>query len=153
PLAAAKNKPELPPPAAQKVDFLVDVQPIFASHCLICHGPDKQESKYRLDQKAVAFKGGELGEAPIVPGKSAESPLIRVVAGADDNFVMPPKGARLSAAQVGILRAWIDQGAEWPKEADGQVKLVTRHWSFQKVADVSPPALDDEFVANPIDAF
>src|SRR5262245_35737200 len=70
----------LPPAANRAVDFVRDVQPLFAAHCYQCHGPDKQEAQFRLDVKSVALRGGELGPA-IIPGKSAESLLIQAVAG------------------------------------------------------------------------
>src|SRR5256885_11468493 len=107
---------DLPAPAAGAVDFAKDVQPIFAQHCYECHGEKKQKSDYRLDDRANAMKGGEVGKTPIVIGKSAESPLILRVAGMDPDEVMPPKGEKLTTVQVGVLRAWIDQGAKWPDE-------------------------------------
>ena len=61
-----------------KVDFAKDVRPLFEKHCYECHGPKKQESGYRLDVKAAALKGGDVGRA-IVPGKSSESLLIQAV--------------------------------------------------------------------------
>src|SRR5258705_139393 len=70
----------LPQPAKRKIDFVKDIQPIFAENCYGCHGPRKQEAQFRLDHKATALRGGELGPA-IVPGKSAESLLIQFVGG------------------------------------------------------------------------
>src|SRR5215216_1759696 len=105
---------KLPPAADRKVDFTKDVQPIFAAACYSCHGDKKQLSSFRLDRKTDALRGGENVKG-IVPGKSAESPLIHYVAGLQPEMKMPPKGARLTAEQVGILRAWIDQGADWPE--------------------------------------
>src|SRR5687767_3324637 len=106
----------LPPAADQAVDFARDIQPIFAGHCLSCHGAEKQESDYRLDAKALALAGGSLGR-DIVPGDSAASRLVQYVAGVnEDKIVMPPEGDRLSAEQIGLLRAWIDQGAAWPDD-------------------------------------
>ena len=102
---------ELPPPVARPVDFAADVEPIFAKSCYQCHGPKKQKSDYRLDDKDSALKGGSIGGG-IVPGKSADSLLIHYVAGIDEETQMPPKGPPLTAGQVGILRAWIDQGAK-----------------------------------------
>ena len=109
------------PAATRKIDFVKDVQPILAAKCLDCHGAKKQESAYRLDHNASALRGGDLGRA-IVPGKSNESPLIRYVAGLDPDIKMPPEGERLTAEQIAILRAWIDQGAEWPDSASIELK-------------------------------
>ncbi|MDE2715346.1 MAG: hypothetical protein OSB74_13370, partial [Verrucomicrobiota bacterium] len=111
---------ELPPPAKHKVDFVKEILPIFKKHCVKCHGPDKQKSDYRIDVKARAFEGGEMGEA-IIPGKSAESPLVHFISGLDEEVVMPPKGDLLGDKTVGLIRAWIDQGADWPDDAGAQV--------------------------------
>src|SRR5437879_8345320 len=110
----------LPAPANRKVDFEKDIQPIFQKSCYECHGEKKQEAQFRLDSKDIALAGGELGPA-IVPGKSAESLLVRAVAGAKEDLLMPKEGERLTAEQVGLLRAWIDQGAAWPESASVKV--------------------------------
>src|SRR5512141_1536543 len=101
----------LPPAATTKVEFARDIEPLLAKRCYACHGPQQQMSGLRLDQKDAALKGGAAGK-DIVPGKSADSRLIHRVAGVDNKF-MPPVGAHLTAAEVGLLRAWIDQGVEW----------------------------------------
>jgi hypothetical protein len=111
----------LPPPAAHAVDFAAEVWPLIEKHCLRCHGPKRQKSELRLDSRDRVLKGGLLGTA-VVPGDSAKSPLIRYVAGADEEIVMPPEGERLDAAAVGILRAWIDQGASWPAAAEAAIE-------------------------------
>src|SRR5687768_15194854 len=111
--AAEVDPAKLPEAMGRAVDFARDVRPIFAARCVECHGREKQKSGYRLDARAHAMKGGDLGVAPVVAGDSARSPLIHYVAGVHPDVTMPPKGERLSAEQVGVLRAWIDQGARW----------------------------------------
>src|SRR4051812_24256553 len=101
---------ELPALASRKVDFQNDIQPIFAKHCYGCHGEQKQKNGYRLDVKSVALTGGEHHAPNIIPGKSQESHLIQFVAGLDKEIVMPAKGERLNPDEIGLLRAWIDQG-------------------------------------------
>src|SRR2546430_8049148 len=114
---AAKVENKLPPPVDRKIDFVKDIQPIFANNCYECHGPKKQEHDLRLDQKTTAFKGGESGPA-FVAGKSAESLLIHAVAGLKADLArMPKKRDPLTSEQIGLLRAWIDQGAIWPENA------------------------------------
>ena len=108
------DKATLPAAATRTVDYTKDVQPILSRHCYECHGPDIQESSFRLDQKGAALRGGDSGDKPLVPGKSAESPLIKAVAGQLPDLKMPPKGDRLTAEEIGILRAWVDQGLSWP---------------------------------------
>lgn len=112
---AQPARAELPPPAKRKVDFRKDVEPLFRSHCIRCHGAARVEAGFRLDRRDDALNGGDSGPAFIVK-KSDESLLIKLVAGVDPDVLMPPEGDKLSDEQIGILRAWIDQGADWPKE-------------------------------------
>lgn len=100
--------------AAAKVDFAKDIAPIFEKSCVECHGAEKQKGKLRLDTKEATFKGGENGDA-VVAGKPDKSDAYRRVMlpkGHDD--IMPPKGDPLSKAQQDLIKAWIEQGAEWP---------------------------------------
>ena len=108
------DESKLPPAATNKVDFVRDIKPIFDNTCLRCHGPQKPKSGFRLDTRAAALKGGDDG-VDIQPGNSAKSPLIHYVAGLVSDMMMPPegKGDPLTKEQVGLLRAWIDQGVEW----------------------------------------
>jgi len=142
-------------PAARAVDFEKDVRPIFQRHCLKCHGPKKQESKLRLDQRASMIRGGESGEPAILPGTGAKSFLIDVVTGKDPDLKMPPKGKPLSAREIATLRAWIDAGAKMPADLSGNGPAITKtdHWSFRPVKSVKPPASKTAWVVNPIDAF
>src|SRR5215213_2486642 len=100
--------------AAEAPDFSRDVRPIFERHCLKCHGPEKQKGGLRFDVKEGAFKAGESGERPIVPKRASESRLIKLVTSLKDDEWMPPKGQRLAAAELDVLRRWIDAGANWP---------------------------------------
>jgi hypothetical protein len=138
------------------VEFAKEVQPILQRRCYECHGPDKQKSGFRLDRAEAALRGGDNG-VDIVIGKSAESPLIQYVARLVPDKEMPPKGDPLTSDEVGILRAWIDQGAKWPSST-----VVTASadplewWSLQPLARLSPPqpaSLPAEWVENPIDRF
>jgi hypothetical protein len=137
-LASPLRAAELPPAAEQKIDFARDIRPLLSQHCWSCHGEKKQESGLRLDRKASALHGGDDGKVLVV-GKSAESRLIKYVAGLDAEHRMPPEGEGelLSAASVGLLRAWIDQGLHWP--ASAEVAAKTTHWAYQPIRRVAPP--------------
>lgn len=114
--AAASDS--LPAPANQVIDYHKDIAPLFQEHCIDCHGAEKPKSDYRLDNRADAIGSGSEGGA-IVVGDSAGSLLVRLITGTDDNFdIMPPKGDPLTAEQVGLIRAWIDQGAVWEGSGD-----------------------------------
>ncbi len=112
--AAELDASKLPPPAKVQVEFDRDIKPIFEQSCWRCHGPERPRSHFRLDNRESALKGGDNG-IDIVPGDSAKSPLIHYVARLVIDMEMPPpgKGAPLMPEQVGLLRAWIDQGTAW----------------------------------------
>jgi mono/diheme cytochrome c family protein len=133
-LAAPSRSPAVKPPA-KAVDFDRDVKPIFAKHCVSCHGPEKRRSGLRLDQKT----GGDSGKA-IVPGKSAESLLITLVSHDDADSRMPPKGERLTAAEIAILRTWIDQGAKWPDDGSALADPAD-WWSFKPLRRTAVPEI------------
>ena len=109
PFAAAQIK--LPPAASRKVDYKQDIQPLLAQKCYSCHGPEVQQAGMRLDLRQNALRGGDYG--PVIKiGDSAASKLIRRVVDGDGGLQMPPTGP-LSEDEIGLLRAWIDQGAEF----------------------------------------
>jgi uncharacterized membrane protein len=114
--ADASTAALLPPPAEKSgISFETDIKPIMEASCTKCHGEEKQKAGLRLDSREAVLAGAD-GEAVIVLGKSAESELVLVVAKAtkDEDEWMPPPGKAddLTPAEVGLLRAWIDQGAK-----------------------------------------
>lgn len=107
------------PPAASKtgVTYEKDIKAIFDKSCAKCHSGDKAKGKLHMDSLEGVLKGGKDGKA-VVAGKVGESPLLFAVAhvGDEDDF-MPPKGnkaniAPLTKDQVGLIRAWVEQGAK-----------------------------------------
>ena len=144
----------LPPVARKKIDFNKDIKPILAKHCVGCHGPKKQESGLRVDSHDRTLAGGDRGVAFEI-GNSATSLLIRYVGGLDPDITMPPEGDLLSKTQVGLLRAWIDQGAKWPKGITiGGPELA--HWAYAPLKRPPTPKLPKHLAARvltPVDAF
>lgn len=157
--ASEKDSAVLPPPANRKVDFVKDIRPILASKCYACHGPNQQNNQLRWDVKAIATKGGISGPA-FQPGKSAESLVVRLVGGLQPGLVMPLKGERLSSTEVGLLRAWIDQGAAWPEGLDPKgfdpkgYAAQSTHWAYRPLARaVAPKVKGSSWARTPIDSF
>jgi mono/diheme cytochrome c family protein len=141
------------PESPDKVDFAKDIQPILEKSCYACHGPKQQMAGLQLDSKKLAFDGGQSGKA-IVPGKSAESHLYQRVAGIGDQARMPMGGQPLDAAQIVLIRAWIDQGAEWPEGVGTGAAEVKKHWAFIAPQGPEIPKVSNEkWVINPIDRF
>ena len=103
---------QLPAPASHPIDFAKEIQPILETSCTKCHGHGKEKGGFRIDTRETFLKGGDTGPAVVI-GKSAESLLVELVMGFDPELVMPQKGSKLKPDQIGLLRAWIDQGAKW----------------------------------------
>ncbi|AMV28311.1 Planctomycete cytochrome C [Gemmata sp. SH-PL17] len=128
------------------VDFERDVKPIFAKHCVSCHGAEKSKGGLRLDRKADALQGGDSGKA-IAPGKSANSLLIELVTSDAADRRMPPKKPQLTAAEIATLKRWIDGGAKWPDDGSATANPAD-WWSFKPLKKSAVPG-----DANPIDHF
>lgn len=144
----------LPEPVAGPVRFLEDIEPLFAARCQACHGAEQQMNGLRLDRRAEALRGGYAGPV-IVPGDSARSKLVLMVAGGVDGKVMPPTGEPLNDSEIGMLRAWIDKGADWPEPAPAERATPgIDHWAFSPVQRPTPPEVTGEaWVRNSIDRF
>ena len=155
--ASAAEVPRLPEPASSVVDFQRDIRPIFQQRCVTCHGTSTQTNGLRLDDRNAALRGGYSGRA-ILPHQSAESPLIHRVASSQEGFRMPPAGPVVTRREVGLLRAWIDQGAPWtPREVPekpGHLAASDEHWAFQMIRRPKPPEVEQaDWVGNAIDQF
>ena len=101
-----------------KVDFRRDVQPVLKQFCIDCHGPSLQMNSFRLDRRRDALRGGTI--AVIAPGSSESSRFYLKLIGSQYGPQMPPTGP-LRPEHIAVLKAWIDQGAEWPDEASGEL--------------------------------
>jgi mono/diheme cytochrome c family protein len=141
----------LTPAATKKIDFRTDIYPLLKDHCFSCHQGAKASSGYRLDLRSELL--GETNGKPLVKmGHGAESRLIQVVAGMVPGKIMPRKGPRLNVRQIGLLRAWIDQGLAWDEQLLPALPL-SDHWAFQPVRRPPVPGLKHGLVRNPIDSF
>ncbi len=112
--AADVDVSKLPPAATQTgITFDKDIKPIFEKSCIKCHGPEKKKGDLRVDSLEATLKGGENGPN-VVKGNSAKSTLVHSIARLTEDEAMPPegKGEPLTKEQIGLVRAWIDQGAK-----------------------------------------
>lgn len=132
---------------AAPVDFNRDVKPILAENCFACHGPDEgsRQANLRLDRAAAAMSETESGAQAIVPGDPDASELIARIESADEDTRMPPVDSQksLTEAQKQVLRAWIEQGADYAE-----------HWSFVKPRRSEPPqAQNSSWPRNELDGY
>jgi cytochrome c553 len=146
-------------PSATDFEFFEKrVRPVLVQHCLECHG-EKRKGNLRLDSRAAAIAGGDLGPA-VVPGKVKESLLLEAISYKDEFFQMPPT-KKLSDTQIADLTEWVRRGAPWPGDEaaapvkrDGEMvfsERQTSHWAWQPL--LQPPVPESPPGTNPIDAF
>ena len=100
------------------VTYLTYIKPIFETSCVKCHSGDKPKARLHMDTLEGVLKGTKQGKI-LTPGDSANSFIIKSVAHAvkDTDAWMPPMHNKagilpLTPAQIGLIRAWIDQGAK-----------------------------------------
>ncbi len=137
----------LPKSFGAPVDFNRDVRPILSDHCFACHGFDeaKRKAGLRLDGREDATRGGKSGKPAITTGKPDQSEVYRRIVTQDADDHMPPAefGKPLNAAQVEVLKRWIEEGAEFKG-----------HWAFESPArPMLPQVKQSSWPRNGIDYF
>jgi mono/diheme cytochrome c family protein len=108
---------DLPLQADRTIDFTKDIQPLLEAACVKCHAKGKSKGGFSIESRELFLNGGDSGPGAEI-GKSAESIVVKLLASDDPDERMPKKGTRWSPDQIGLLRAWIDQGAKWPADVD-----------------------------------
>lgn len=98
--------------ASGAVDFSHQIVPIIREHCAECHTGDKKKGGLSMNDRKSLLDGSENGPV-VIAGQSAKSSLIEAVTSTDPDVQMPPKGKRLPAEQVALLKQWIDEGLVW----------------------------------------
>ncbi len=127
--------------AGAQVEFNRDIRPILSDRCYTCHGPDASNRKTPLrfdtEQGATQDLGGRVA---IAAGDPEKSTIIERITSDDPIRRMPPSyegHSRLSEREIGLIRRWVEQGAEWQS-----------HWSF--VTPTRPPLPDVKDQAWPV---
>jgi hypothetical protein len=135
---------------SRRLDFNQDVQPILASRCFSCHGPDPEMRKagLRLDLAEWAMKKREGHPDAIVAGHPEKSELVKRIQSKDPKYLMPQaehgEAKPMRADEIAILKEWIKQGA-----------VYRPHWAFEVPARPAVPhhSASNGEGENPIDNF
>jgi hypothetical protein len=142
-----------------EINFKESIAPLLVMNCIECHNSSVTKGNLNLETLAFALKGGDEGKA-IVLGKPEESQLyLKIIEGENKKKPeMPRKKPALAKADVEKIKAWIEQGAAWPKEIvlKEKAKADGSFWSFKPIIKVTPPVIKDApdaWKINPIDAF
>ena len=160
-LPALLRAEEPKPTPAQLEFFEKKIRPVLASKCYECHSREaKVKGGLQVDTRAALLSGGDSGPA-MVPGQPEKSLLLKAITGKDKDLSMPPKGEKLTTAQVADFEAWIKMGAPDPRTSTAKPvskvlydpEKVKTHWAYQPVSKPAIPAVKDKWVQTPIDAF
>ncbi len=123
--------------ADEPVDFNRQIRPIFARHCIACHGGVTRSGGMSFLYPETVLPPGD---AVVVPGKPEESELFRRITSTDPDYRMPPpeKGDGLREEEIELIRRWIAQGARWaphwayvPPQRPPYPKLSLTAWPQQ----------------------
>jgi hypothetical protein len=147
---------------AAEIDFAHEVLPLLKQHCAKCHTNGTYKASLSFDTREALLDAGV-----VEPGESDASYLIDLVTSDDPELRMPSEGPALTAAEVDVLRRWIDAGLPWeegfsfrtaeykaplkprrpelpPAEAGVENpidRIVLSYWRERNLSP--PPALDD----------
>ncbi len=146
---------------ANELEFFENkVRPILVNECYKCHSIEKGTSKggLTLDSMQGMLKGGDRGEAILIPGNPDKSLMIEAIRHTNPDLQMPAK-YQLKAEEIEALTEWVRMGAPDPRKAPG-IKLsglneqARSHWAFQKVGSPSLPLVKNStWGQSPIDSF
>jgi hypothetical protein len=150
--------------ADEREFFESRIRPVLAQECYACHAAStKKKGGLTVDTRDGLLRGGRSGPA-VVPGKPAESLLLKTIRHEDPELKMPRDGAKLDAAAIRDFEAWIGRGAFDPRDAAPSKEEVAREtsfdailrrrktwWSFQPVG--TPAVPDVPGVTHPVDRF
>jgi mono/diheme cytochrome c family protein len=115
------------PPKPAEISYVKQVRPIFQEHCQGCHQPAKAEGGYVMTKAEGLLKGGESGEAAVVPGDVAKSYLLAQITPKDGMAEMPKGKPALAAAQIELIKTWIAQGAKDDSPAADKLMFDAEH--------------------------
>ncbi len=149
----------------EQLDFFEKkVRPILVENCYKCHSTEKGKAKgdLTLDTRDAVLKGGKNGAA-VVPGDPAKSLLVTAINYEDADLQMPPKGEKLTAAQIADLTEWVKMGAPDPRldakkigsgKLSGLTDKARQHWAYQPVKKPAIPLTKNpQWCRTPVDAF
>jgi hypothetical protein len=165
-LAASAPAATTPTPTSAQLDFFESkIRPVLAEHCYKCHsaGAEKIKGGLTLDTRDGVARGGDSGPA-LVPGKPADSLLIKAVRYDDTDLQMPPGDKKLPDQAIRDLEQWVAMGAPDPRTEAASARQVQtadlenarRHWAYKPVERPPVPSLDGAaatWAQNDVDRF
>ncbi|GLR70294.1 DUF1553 domain-containing protein [Agaribacter marinus] len=130
----------------ESISYSLQVKPILSDRCFACHGQDADNRKadLQLHSPEMAYKKFKDGSQAIVPGNAELSVVYQRLISEDPDYIMPPPSSHTTVTQqeIQIIKAWIDQGAEYEK-----------HWAYIPPKKAALPKIESDWPSNDIDFF
>src|SRR4051812_2805612 len=122
------------------------IRPVLVQECYKCHSQQapKLKGSLSLESREGWAKGGDTGPA-IVPGNPDASLLIKAVRYTNEDLQMPPKGHKLSDAQIADFESWVKMGAPDPRTGAILAKNQNprEYWAFQPIKKPTVPEVQE----------
>ncbi|MEO1998875.1 MAG: DUF1549 domain-containing protein, partial [Planctomycetaceae bacterium] len=139
--------------AKPRYQYAQHIEPILKTHCVRCHQGADPQGGLDLSHAAGLLVGGGSGAA-IRIGAAELSVLYERITAVKEHAV----GASLTLVQRGIIRTWINQGAQGVGNAASGLEEdahdAVDSWAFQPPVRPTIPSVNAQHrVRNPIDAF
>ena len=126
-----------------EIDFAHDIAPVLRKHCVECHGGEKAKGGFSINTRELF-----LDDAMATPGRSDQSPFLKLIKSTDPDDQMPPeKKPRLSRAEMEKLESWVDAGMSW--DEGFSFARQTYEPPLKPRRPKLPPIVDGR--ANPVD--
>lgn len=116
----------------KKVDYNTEVKPILNKHCMGCHGGVKKAGDVSFLFEHEMLEPGKSGKIPVVRGDADASEMIKRILSDNPEERMPKNGTPLNEDEIGTLKKWINEGANWEK-----------HWSYKRIEKPNVPSLNN----------
>ncbi len=133
----------------EPVDYATQIKPLFAQHCVSCHGAVQKQAGLRLDASQFLQTTGDSGGS-LVPGDPKASVLLSALKGEGGYSRMPKDAEPLSDDKTSLVERWIAEGATAPKEEETDPDPA-EHWAYRPIE--RPPVPAGQLGSNAIDAF
>lgn len=107
----------------ETISFARDIAPLLVKNCTGCHGQQQPRNNLNLSTMTSILKGGDRGE-PVLPGKPADSLLIKKLKGTADGMRMPQRAPPLPEADIAKFEKWIAEDAKYDAPDPNQQMTV-----------------------------
>ena len=94
--------------SVKAVDFKKDIQPLLKNKCSRCHSGHEAKGGFSINMRTTLLEAAK-------PGDSAGSLLLERITSSDPDERMPSESKPLTAKEIALIKAWIDEGIAWPK--------------------------------------